>query len=466
MKKNNKILLLVSLALVCVTSFAQPKEKLDTVYYDSNWLGCSRTFATYYRVMTIPTDDNPRKQFRDYFITGEIQGEANYISIDREDDSKSVFDGDVIAYHKNGKVAKQSKWANGHQVGDAYSFYENGKVQTHAFVNEHGQIDGETSHFDEGGNLIAMLEYHNGIPNTYLSAFNQMGAMGRYDVNTGAFVPEAVSPKDMKTKLVKGDKCFYYDDKNGIYLSIFVDAVKHYGKYYRIGIALFNNTSESIVFDPTQITAHGRFFKKSKKKGNENTQFDDIYADNNPANYSYDPSAVTTKDIRVWTYEDYTKKVHRRQQWDEALVAMAEGFAAGSAGYSTSTSTSTTYGSAYGTGSGYASAYGSGGYAYGSYNSNAYVHGSSTTTTTTRTYDATAAAIAQERAAYNVATYSASLEADTEAINENYLQVTTLDPQSEIAGYILLNKDKPNIIDLTIPVNGVAYQFHLTEIPK
>ena len=49
MKKNNKILLLVSLALVCVTSFAQPKEKLDTVYYDSNWLGCSRTFATYYR---------------------------------------------------------------------------------------------------------------------------------------------------------------------------------------------------------------------------------------------------------------------------------------------------------------------------------------------------------------------------------------------------------------------------------
>ena len=305
---------------------------------------------------------------------------------------------------------------------------------------------------------------HDGIPNTYLTAYNYMGSMGRYDVNTGAFVPEAVPVSSMKTKIVKGEKVYYYDDKNGIYLSILVDAVKNYGKYYRIGISLFNNTNETIIFDPAQITANGRFFKKSKKKND--VGYDEIYADNDEANYTYDPSIVKTKDIRVWTYDDYTKKVHRRQQWDEALVALGEGLSAGSAGYSTSYSTSTTYGSAYGTGSGYASAYGSGGYAYGSYNSSASVYGSSTTTTTTRTYDATAAAIANERAAYNIATYSASLEADTQAINENYLQVTTLDPQTETAGYILLNKDKPNIIDLTIPVYGVAYHFHLTEIPK
>ena len=456
--------LFILFALVALVSYAQPKEQLDTVYYDSNWKGCSPTFAAYYRVMTIPTDDNPRKQFRDYYITGEIQGEANYISIDREDDSKSIFDGEVVSYYKSGKTEKKSTWENGHQVGDAFSFYENGKVQLHTSLNEKGQPDGESSFFDEDGNLTAILMVHDGIPNTYLTAYNQMGSMGRYDVNTGAFVPEAVPVSSMKTKIVKGEKVYYYDDKNGIYLSIMVDAVKNYGKYYRIGISLFNNTNESIIFDPAQITANGRFFKKSKKKNN--VGYDEIYADNDEANYTYNPSIVNTKDIRVWTYEDYAKKVHRRQQWDAALVALGEGLAAGSAGYSTSYSTSTTYGSAYGTGSGYASAYGSGGYAYGSYNSSASVYGSSTTTTTTRTYDATAAAIANERAAYNIATYSASLEADTQAINENYLQVTTLDPQTETAGYILLNKDKPNIIDLTIPVYGVAYHFHLTEIPK
>ena len=51
--------LFILFALVALVSYAQPKEQLDTVYYDSNWKGCSPTFATYYRVMTVPTDDNP-----------------------------------------------------------------------------------------------------------------------------------------------------------------------------------------------------------------------------------------------------------------------------------------------------------------------------------------------------------------------------------------------------------------------
>ncbi len=77
--------LFILFALVALVTFAQPKEHLDTVYYDSNWKRYSPTFTTYYRVMTVSSDDNPRKQFRDYFITGEIQGEANYISIERND---------------------------------------------------------------------------------------------------------------------------------------------------------------------------------------------------------------------------------------------------------------------------------------------------------------------------------------------------------------------------------------------
>ena len=50
--------LVILFSLAALVSYAQPKEQLDTVYYDSNWKGCSSTFATYYRVTTIPTDDN------------------------------------------------------------------------------------------------------------------------------------------------------------------------------------------------------------------------------------------------------------------------------------------------------------------------------------------------------------------------------------------------------------------------
>lgn len=454
MKYYTLFLFMISAAIV---SFATPVEKLDTVYYDSNWKGSSKTFATYYRVMTIPTEENPVKRLRDFYLTGELQGESNYISIDRDDDSKSVFDGDVVAYYKSGKISQQSTWKNSHPVGEAFEYHENGKVRQHSTFNDNGQLDGESSLFDENGNIINMLEFHNGIPNTYFTAYNQMGAMGNYDVQSLKLVPMPVPVSAMKTKVIKGQTYYYYDDKNGIYLSIVVDAVKHYGKYYRVGISLFNNTNESIVFDPAQISAVGRFAKKSKKK------YDDIHGDDSE---SYDSGQVKSKDIRVWSFADYTKKVHRRQQWDEALVAIGQGLSTIGAGQTTVNTTSTTYGSAYGYGSGYGSAYGSSGYAYGSYNSSAYVSGSATTHTTTTYYDAAAAAIAQERAAYNIATYSASLESDTKAINENYFQLTTLDPQTEAGGYILLNKDKPQIIDLTIPVNGVDYKFHLTEVPK
>ena len=33
--------LFILFALVALVSYAQPKEQLDTVYYDSNWKGCN-----------------------------------------------------------------------------------------------------------------------------------------------------------------------------------------------------------------------------------------------------------------------------------------------------------------------------------------------------------------------------------------------------------------------------------------
>lgn len=55
---------------------------LDTLYYDKDWKGCEKTFATYYRVYALSADNNLKKKFRDYYITGELQSEGEYISID------------------------------------------------------------------------------------------------------------------------------------------------------------------------------------------------------------------------------------------------------------------------------------------------------------------------------------------------------------------------------------------------
>ena len=69
---------------------------LDTLYYDKDWKGCEKTFATYYRVYALSADNNLKKKFRDYYITGELQSEGEYINIDKYDDSKSVFDGEFV----------------------------------------------------------------------------------------------------------------------------------------------------------------------------------------------------------------------------------------------------------------------------------------------------------------------------------------------------------------------------------
>lgn len=420
------------LGLTAFTSFALPKEVLDTIYYDNNWKSCSKTFATYYRIMTVPTNENPRKQFRDYYITGEIAGEGNYISIDSNDNSQSIFDGDVVSFYKSGKVKHQSKWLNSHIVGDSFDFFENGNVNFHYCYNNEGRIDGNYSEFDANGNLLKLVKYNNGIPEPNFTSYNQFGAMGRYSTKTLDFSPEPVSMSDMKTKIIKGEKYFYFDDKNGLYMSVVVEAVKHYGKYYKVFIFLFNNSNTSFLFDPSQITATGIFYKRMKK--NSKTQYRELYTRRKDrGEYTYDTSTEKVKEIKVWTYKDYMNKVEERQVWDRALKGLGEAFSNSDAGYSVS-------------------------YTLGN------VAGSNVTYATA-SYDATAAAIAKEISAQKISTFSSHLESDIQVIKENYMQATTLDPQTETAGYILLNKDNPAIIELTVPVNGTIYTFEITDLP-
>ena len=655
---------LLLLLLACSAIALSAQEVLDTVYYDTNWKGCSKTFSRYYRVMTIPTNENSNKQFRDFYLTGEVRREGNYVIIDKKNDNNTIFDGEVITYYKSGAEMEINQWNNGHLEGDAVSLYENGIVKSHRFYNNHGQLDGIVSFFDINGNIIEHYEYSDGISKPYFTQYNQFGPQGHYDISTKEYVPEQVSISNMKEKFIRQKKYYYYDDKNGISLCVDLESVKKYGKYYGIFLTLFNNTNSSFIFYPEQIKATGRFLNskelhnkikthqgtsynnwienrfggllydsgdsktidgnllienntttksittidtisinsatnyryrlsmanlsaKQNKKKNEDTSIsaeeslienqqwglvfnyldnhnyyavllsldynhpqsmnvslvqyhnntvtelssatltkgvslnddmnticvdildDDVYVsignnvtkkvleskiqrqsgivhvgylvgpnsrigiewatlseitlDSNESTtgtnlinnesvlpikqFGQLPPSTESRSIKVWNYDDYIKKVENRQAWDQVLMAVATAVSTIGAGTTVSNSTVTTYGSSYG-------------YGYG------YVSGSSTSHISTISHDATAAAIARERAAYNMAIYSSSLNADTEEINENYLMATTLDPQTQISGLILVNKDKPDILDISIPVNGTDYYFRIIDLPQ
>ena len=162
MKTLPKLLSFMTFLLVSqVTVFAQTT---DTLYYDKNWKGVeSRAFASFYRILSNSTDGNYQKRFRDFYITGELQSEGGYISIDKYDDSKSVFDGEWTNYYKSGKVEQKGNRVNGIEQGDYTAYYENGLVKLHAFMKD-GKAEGILTQFNENGDLCSQVEMQNGEP--------------------------------------------------------------------------------------------------------------------------------------------------------------------------------------------------------------------------------------------------------------------------------------------------------------
>lgn len=123
-----KILICLVLAAIATSSYAQ--SDTDTLYYDKEWKGVeSKAFASYERVIPKSEDPNFRKPMRDYYITVELQSEGYYLTIDKYDDSKSVFDGDFISYYKNGKVEIKGSRANGKLQGEWIKYREDGLVE-------------------------------------------------------------------------------------------------------------------------------------------------------------------------------------------------------------------------------------------------------------------------------------------------------------------------------------------------
>lgn len=397
---------------------------LDTLYYDKDWKGCEKTFATYYRVYALSADNNLKKKFRDYYITGELQSEGEYISIDKYDDSKSVFDGEFINYYKSGKIEQKGNLINGKQEGEYIKYKEDGLILLHANFKD-DKLHGIYTEFSEDGNLCMQIEYANGIPlYNYCTISNKDGYCSKVSLSSKQPVYESPSLNEKQTEYKNGEAWPYYN-KNGIMIGMTNNEVRDYGKYFQIPIVIANNSMFPIEFEPNNINA-----KLIDKKGNERA-------------------------LRVYSAEEYMKKVRRQQNWAMALTAIGEGMSAASAGYSTSTTNSSYSGSSYSTG--HASAYGSGGYAFGNYSGTSSYFGSSSSTTTT--YDAAAAYQAQVIASERVASYSNSLLSDRAIKEEGYLKRTTIYPGETISGYINIERKKGKSMTIDINIGGAIYSF-------
>lgn len=80
-----------------------PQDRLDTLYYNKSWkVTPNKAFANYYRLALYPADSTAAKEFRTYYMSGELQGEGSFVVLDKKDDAKSQFAGTFTTYFKDG----------------------------------------------------------------------------------------------------------------------------------------------------------------------------------------------------------------------------------------------------------------------------------------------------------------------------------------------------------------------------
>ena len=158
MKTAIKILVLL-LLLTGQLAFGQKQEK---IYYDNEWKVTTESKATFYRIVTFDNSGVPVGILKDYFVTGELQGESEAIKMDKSDDSKSKWKNKRVGYFKTGKKQFENNYDEyGNKNGSWTNWYENGNKKLEA-TYKNDKPDGEYVTYYENGKLKYKLVYYEG----------------------------------------------------------------------------------------------------------------------------------------------------------------------------------------------------------------------------------------------------------------------------------------------------------------
>ncbi len=405
--------LLTLICLLCVINCIYAQDKIDTLYYTKEWkYAPNRAFADFYRIAYYPADSLQTKQFRDYYVSGELQSSGNFIKIDSLDDANTIFEGECINYFKNGRPEFVRNYQQGVLNGAFCLYKEDGLIkQSGTYFN--GELSGLYTEFLDNGAYL-QVEYAEGKPlYDYYVVGDTEGNLTKFHLADNTPIWETPSITERKSDYKDGTPWQFFN-KNGLIIALTNTIVKDYGKWHRIDIVISNNTIIPIEFDPVvNISAS-----------------------------STDVEGFVTG-LEVWSSDEYLKKVNRSQTWAAVLMGVAEGMSTANAGYSTSTTNSYYSGSTY--------AYGSGGYGYGNY--------SGTSTSYTRTYDAGAAYQAQVLSQQRMADISNAMAEEQEIKRLGYLKKNTIYPGETISGYVHVKRIRGESVQFVINIEGAEYVF-------
>jgi len=390
-----RILLFLSL----ITSYATyAQERIDTLYY--NRLGLiaqNALLADYYRIALYPADSTGHKEFKDFYNSGELRREGYFQTIDSLDDSKTIFDGEIQTYFRNGNISEKTNYTNGRLHGEYTCYNDNGTLNSHSFYQE-GELTGTYKAYNEDGSC-RIIEYDAGKPiHDYYLLSDSKGNTLKFRISDDIPVWESPAIAERFVDYRDGTPWEVYF-KNGLTIALTSSVAKDYGKWHRIDLIISNNSTTPIEFAPEL----------------------------NIASYSVDNQGITT-DLQIWSCDAYMKKVKRAQTWAAIAMGFSEGMASAGAGYSTSTTT------------GYSS---NGGIA----------------TYQTTTYNASAAYQANLASQQRLANFSQTLQEEKNIKQLGYLKKNTIYPGESISGYVHVERIKGERVVFIINIEGAEYLY-------
>lgn len=242
------------------------QDRIDTIYYNKNWkVTKNKAFAYYYRLALYPADKAASKEFKTYYISGELQGDGNFITLDKTDDSKSKLCDQVTTYFKNGDIEEKKNYTDGKLNGEYISYYSNKNVKEH-YTMANGQKDGIHASFTEDGRVCTLTPYKSGVPEGFYVVVDADGNYSKYSLSDKKPILETPSTEEIETEYKNGVAWPYYN-KNGLIVGASNSMVDNIGDYREIGIFIVNKSMINVDIDPAQIEVYS--IKNKKRKNYE-----------------------------------------------------------------------------------------------------------------------------------------------------------------------------------------------------
>lgn len=398
-------------------SKAHHTKDIDTLYYDIQWKGVpEKILADYYRIIVFPKDSSYPCQFRDFYSSGEMQGRGSFVGIDRYDDSKSLFDGEVISYFKNGKEQKRAHFKDGYPEGEFTEFDENGNILNNSNF-KYGKLSGIQTVFQPDGSFTQINYKAGKFADPFYYYGSPEGSIIKIDIISNEVYWDSPKVTDVQTEYRYGAKWKYYNC-NGLMVAVTRAPFSEYGSYHKIDIIVTNNTPFLIELDPEKIVS---------------------------------------PNTKVWSADAYLSKVSRRQTLQAMAIAMTESYAAQQAAKSSSATVSSGYGVGSSDSAAVGAAVGSSGWGVGAAASSSVSAGAYLAGSVTSSHNGFAAYQADVIARDRISNVTQAQWSVKQLLDQGYLKRTTIRPGESITGYFLVSEEDD--MELSIPISGVLYRF-------